>query len=208
VWRRCGAGNVRRSGVGRRVVLLRSRRASWWTTRTRAGTLAPRRGSGLWRLGIPWSALDFMCRKKNSKERAQFVFASYHAHSERNWSEELTVTAGTRLVAPEVLWRPWCRRVETWWALWAEVRWHARRLRRLLRWRSQTWATLRSASGHYSTEQVAGAVANLRRLGLRRAAVLRALAGTATGLDFALELQNSVLVSNRPSAAVVCVESD
>jgi hypothetical protein len=75
------------------------------------------------------------------------------------------------------------------------VGWHTLRLLRLLRRRCQARTTLSCTTSHYSTEEVAGPVANLGRLGLGRAVVLRILAGTTAGLDFALKLRNPVLVS-------------
>jgi hypothetical protein len=81
------------------------------------------------------------------------------------------------------------------------VWWHALGLLRLLWRRSKTWTTLSSASGHDTTEQVAGSMANLGGLRLG-GAVLRVLARTATGLDFALELRNPVLVSIQQSVVV------
>jgi hypothetical protein len=80
-------------------------------------------------------------------------------------------------------------------ALGTQVRWHALRLLRLLRGRRQPGATLSSASGHDTAEEVARAMANRGRLWLRRAVVLRVLAGAAAGLEFALELCDPVLVS-------------
>jgi hypothetical protein len=49
-------------------------------------------------------------------------------------------------------------------------------------------------------------MADLRRLGLGWAAVLRVLAGTAAGLYFALELGNPVLVSLQLLAVVAQVQ--
>jgi hypothetical protein len=56
VWRRRRAGDLRRSGIRRRVVLLRGGRSSRRSTRT--WTLATGRGGRLWRLGKSWSALE------------------------------------------------------------------------------------------------------------------------------------------------------
>jgi hypothetical protein len=75
------------------------------------------------------------------------------------------------------------------------MRRHALRLWGLLWRRCQARAALSCASGHNTTEEIARSMANLRRLGLGWAAVLRVLAGTAAGLYFALELGDSVLVS-------------
>lgn len=71
---------------------------------------------------------------------------------------------------------------------------HALRLLRLLRWWCQSRATLSCAAGHDATEEVAGPMSDLWWLRLRRPKV-RALAGATAGLEFALELGDSVLVS-------------
>jgi hypothetical protein len=60
--------------------------------------------------------------------------------------------------------------------------------------RSQSRAALTSAACHYATEEVARPVADLGRLWLRWAVVVRACAGAAALLKFTLELGNSVLV--------------
>lgn len=78
--------------------------------------------------------------------------------------------------------------------------WHTLGLLRLLWRRRQPWTTLCSASGHDAAKQVAGSMADLRGLRLG-GAVLRVLAGTAAGLDLALELRNPVFVSWRLSVA-------
>jgi hypothetical protein len=59
VWGRCRAGDLGRSGIRRRVVLLGSGRSSGRSTR-RTWTLSARRRGGLWRLGKSWSALEDM----------------------------------------------------------------------------------------------------------------------------------------------------
>ena len=60
--------------------------------------------------------------------------------------------------------------------------------------RSQSRAALAGAACHYATEEVARSVADLGRLWLRWAVVVRVCAGAATLLKFALELGNPVLV--------------
>jgi hypothetical protein len=85
------------------------------------------------------------------------------------------------------------------------VRRHALRLLRLLWRRSQTRTALGRTASHYSTEEVAGSMANLRRLGLRRA--VRVLAGATTGFYFALELRNTVFVSRQQPVSFCCVLS-
>jgi hypothetical protein len=59
-------------------------------------------------------------------------------------------------------------------------------LGRFLGRRSQSRAALRSAASHYAAKEVARSMADLGRLGLRRAVVLRVLAGAAASFDFAL----------------------
>jgi hypothetical protein len=98
----------------------------------------------------------------------------------------------TRLVSTKVLGRTGGR-VEAWGALGTQVRWHALRLLGLLRRGRQTGAALGGTASHYSTEEVARSMTDLRRLGLGRA--VRVLAGATTRFNFALELRNAVLVS-------------
>jgi hypothetical protein len=108
----------------------------------------------------------------------------------------------TRLISTKVLGRTRCR-VETWGTLRTQVRRHTLRLLRLLRRRCQTGATLSGTASHDSTEEVARSMANLRRLGLRRA--MRVLAGATAGFYFALELRNAVLVSRWQSVSCCCM---
>jgi len=72
---------------------------------------------------------------------------------------------------------------------------HALRLLRLLWRRRQSGTALSGATCHDATEQVAGSMANLGWLRLGRAM----LAGAATGLQFALELCDPVIVSGTVS---------
>ena len=90
---------------------------------------------------------------------------------------KLTIYRWSWLVATKVLRRS-RRRIEAWWTLGPEVRWHTLRLLGLL-WRgSQTRPALGCTASHYSTKQVAGSMTDLGRLGLRWTAVLaRATAG-------------------------------
>jgi hypothetical protein len=69
-------------------------------------------------------------------------------------------------------------------------------LRRIavLRGRGKAGATLVGAASHYAAEEVARSMADLGRLRLRGAVVVRALAGAAALLDFALELSDAVFV--------------
>jgi hypothetical protein len=86
----------------------------------------------------------------------------------------VSVTIGwwARLVATKVLW--WSRgRVQSWRALRTTKLWcHAVARWRLLGRRRQSRTTLRSTACHYSTKEVARSMADLGRLGLRRAVVL------------------------------------
>jgi len=70
----------------------------------------------------------------------------------------------------------------------------------VLRRRSKSRPTLVGAACHYAAEEIAGPVANLGRLRLRGAVVVRALAWATALLKFALELGDSVLVSDVTSA--------
>jgi hypothetical protein len=63
---------------------------------------------------------------------------------------------------------------------------------------------MRYATCHYASKQVAWAVANLGRLRRGRAVVLRALAGSATRLELALELCDLLFVSARLSVGRCC----
>jgi hypothetical protein len=157
VGRRGRSGNLGRSRVGSRVVLLRRSRASRRTAR-RTGALAAGRSCGLWGLAIP-------------------------------------VSRRSRLVPTEVLWRAW-RRVEPRRTLRATTKLWRHPVRRIavLRRRSESRTTLVGAASHYAAEEIAGSVANLGRLRLRGAVVVRALAGATALLKFALELGDSVLV--------------
>jgi hypothetical protein len=107
----------------------------------------------------------------------------------------------TWLVSTKVLRRTGSR-VEAWWALGTQVRRHALRLLGLLRRRRKTGTALGGTASHYSTEEVARSMTDLRRLGLGRA--VRVLAGATAGLDFALELRNAVLVSRWRSVSCCC----
>jgi hypothetical protein len=110
-------------------------------------------------------------------------------------SFKLTIYRWALLVATKVLW--WSRsRVQSWWALGSpQLWWHAVALGRLLWRRRQSRAALRSTACHYAAEQVARSMANLRRLRLRWAVMLRVLAGAATSFEFALQLGDALLVS-------------
>lgn len=99
---------------------------------------------------------------------------------------KLTIDGWTGLVATEVLWWAWGR-VQSWWSLGAtELWWHAMSLRWFLWRRRQSWATLGSTTRHDAAKEVTGSMANLWRLRLRGAVVLRVLAGSAASLDFTL----------------------
>jgi hypothetical protein len=128
------------------------------------------------------------------RESQVIIIDSSDLRSEQRKCSVLTIHCWTRLVSTKVLWRSRCW-VETWRALGTQVRRHALRLRGLLWRRCQARAALSCTAGHNTTKQIARSMANLRRLGLGWAAVLRVLAGTAAGLYFALELGNPVLVS-------------
>lgn len=109
----------------------------------------------------------------------------------------LAVDRGARPVAIEVLRRTWGG-IQAWRALGTAHVWHARRLGGLLWRRGQAWAALGSAARHDAAEEVAGAVANLGRLGLRRAGVvLGTLAGPAAGLELALQLHDALFHPGR-----------
>lgn len=99
---------------------------------------------------------------------------------------KLTVNGWAGLVATEVLWRAWGR-VQSWWSLrTAKLLWHSMSLRWFLWRRSQSRATLGSTTRHDAAKEIAGSMANLWRLWLRGAMVLRVLAGSAASLDFTL----------------------
>ena len=66
-------------------------------------------------------------------------------------------------------------------------------LLRLLRRGSQSWTAL-VVSCHDASEQIAWAMANRRRLGLRGAVVLRVLTGTTASFKLALQTRDLVLV--------------
>lgn len=124
-----------------------------------------------------------------------------HPSRQERKSVELTVSRRSRLVPTEVLRRARCR-VESWRALRATTKlWrHAVGRIAVLRRRSESRPTLIGAARHYATEEIAGSMANLGRLGLRGTVVVRALAGATALLQFALELGDSVLVSGVVSA--------
>lgn len=108
----------------------------------------------------------------------------------------LTINRWTLLVATKVLWRTRSR-VQSWGALGSSQLWrHAMALGRLLWRRRQSRTTLGSTACHYAAEQVTRPVADLRRLRLRGAVVLRVLAGAAASLEFALQLGDALLVSS------------
>lgn len=99
---------------------------------------------------------------------------------------KLTVDGWAGLVATKMLWWAWGR-VQSWWALRAaELWWHAMSLWWFLWRRCQSRATLGSATRHDAAKEVAGSMANLWWLRLRRAVVLRVLAGSAASLNFTL----------------------
>lgn len=99
---------------------------------------------------------------------------------------KLTVDGWAGLVATKMLWRAWGR-VQSWWSLrTAELWWHAMSLLWFLWRRSQSWATLGSTTRHNTAKEVARSMANLWRLRLRGAVVLRVLAGSTASLDFTL----------------------
>lgn len=119
-----------------------------------------------------------------------------HPSREERKSVKLTVGRRSWLVPTEML-RRTRRRVETWRALWAtaELWRHAMRRIGVLRRRGQARAALVCTACHYTTEKVARPVSNLRRLRLRRAMVVRALAGTTTLFKFTFKLGDFILVS-------------
>ena len=82
---------------------------------------------------------------------------------------------------------------------------HALGLLRLL-WRGrETRSALGSTTGHDPAKEIAGSVANLRGLRLRRTVMLRVLAGAAASLDFALQLGDAILVpAEAMRTGVVC----
>jgi hypothetical protein len=108
---------------------------------------------------------------------------------------ELTVCRRARRVPTKVLWRA-RRRIQTWRALrsTSQVWRHALRRIAVLRGRGKAGAALVGAASHYAAEEVARSMADLGRLRLRGAVVVRALAGAAALLDFALELSDAVFV--------------
>jgi hypothetical protein len=107
---------------------------------------------------------------------------------------KLTIYGWTLLVATKVLWRARSR-VQSWWALGSSQLWrHAVALGWLLGRRCQSRTTLGSTASHDAAKQIAGSMADLRRLRLRGAVVLRVLAGAAS-FEFALQLGDSLLVS-------------
>ena len=118
-----------------------------------------------------------------------------HPSRQERKSVKLTVSRRSGLVPTEMLWRA-RRRVETWRALRAssKLRRHAVRRVGVLGRRSEARTALVGAACHYATEEVARPVSDLRRLRLRWAVVVGALAGAAALLEFALELGDSVLV--------------
>jgi hypothetical protein len=173
VRRRRGTGDLGRAGVRRRVVLLGSSRAARRAARGRA--LAAGGGSGLGRLRVALS-----CR----------VSSVGIACGRRK------LTVGGRaglLVTAKVLGRARSG-IQARRALGTEMGRHALLLLGLLRGRGEARAALGSAAGHDAAEEVAGAVANLRGLGLGRAVVLAVLGGAAALLEFALELGDAVLI--------------
>jgi hypothetical protein len=108
---------------------------------------------------------------------------------------ELTVCRRARRVPTKVLWRA-RRRIQTWRALrsTSQVWRHALRRIAVLRGRGKAGAALVGAASHYTAKEIARSMADLGRLRLRGAVVVRALAGSAALLDFALELSDAVLV--------------
>ena len=110
-------------------------------------------------------------------------------------SVELTVCRRARRVPTKVLWRA-RRRIQTWRALrsTSQVWRHALRRIAVLRGRGKAGAALVGAASHYAAKEIARSMADLGRLRLRGAVVVRALARAAALLDFALELSDAVFV--------------
>ena len=108
---------------------------------------------------------------------------------------ELTVCRRARRVPTKVLWRA-RRRIQTWRALrsTSQLGGHAMGRIAVLRRRGKAGAALVGAASHYAAEEVAGSMADLGRLWLRGAVVVRALAGAAALLDLALELSDAVFI--------------